>query len=195
MPVKAGTPLNPDATRARVLSTATQLFYERGVHSVGINEIAERAGASKLTIYRHFQSKDGLVEAMLRERSEQIHNWLVRNTESQAPGRARVLAVFDLLTGWYAEESFRGCVVVNTSSDVRGTGGSVTTLAREYLDRFRALLESRLSDAGVVDPAVLARQLLLLIEGSAVVTAIDRRQQTGQDARLAAEALLDASLA
>lgn len=176
------------------MSTATQLFYERGVHGVGINEIAERAGASKLTIYRHFRSKDGLVEAMLRERSEQIHDWLVRNTETEAPGRARVLAMFDLLTRWYAEEGFHGCLVVNTSSDVRGSDGPVPELARAYLDRYRDLLERRLSDARVTDPPTLARQLLLLIEGATVVTAIDGPAHTGHDARRAAEALLDANM-
>lgn len=178
-----------------MLSTATQLFYERGVRSVGINEIAERAGASKLTIYRHFRSKDGLVEAMLRERSEEIHQWLVRSTEMAEPGRGQVLALFDLLIEWYAEDGFHGCLVVNTSSDVRGAGGPVQGLARAFLDRYRALLEDRLSAAGVLDPPMLARQLLLLIEGATVVSAIDGGQQTGREARRAAETLLDASRA
>lgn len=194
MPVKAGTPLDPDATRARVLSTATQLFYERGVHGVGINEIAERAGASKLTIYRHFRSKDGLVAAMVRERSDQIHDWLVRNISRSPAGRERVLALFDLLTQWYGEDGFHGCLVVNASTDVRGGGGVVPEIARAHLERYRALLEDQLAAAGVGSPSSLARQLLLLIEGATVVTAIERRGQTGDDARLAAEALLDAGL-
>lgn len=191
MPVKAGTPLDPDATRARVLSTATRLFYERGVHGVGINEIAERAGASKLTIYRHFRSKDGLVAAMVRESSARIYDWVVEGVSEATPGRERVLAVFDLLTRWYAEDGFCGCLVVNASTDVRGDrDGVVSELARGHLERYRGLLESELVVAGVRQASGVARQLLLLVEGATVVTAIERRVENGADARRAAEALL-----
>lgn len=190
MPVKPGTTMDPDATRARILTVATRLFYERGVHAVGINEITESAEASKLTVYRHFGSKEGLVQAMLRERSEHIHRWLVAKTESAPPGRQRVLALFDLLTRWYAEQGFRGCAVVNAATDSRGADGGVADLARAHLARYRELLESHLSDAQAADPPALARQLLLLIEGATVVTSIDREPTAGHDARAAAEALL-----
>ena len=83
----SGVPANPAATRARILNTATSLFYERGVHAVGVNEIAARAGASKLSLYRYFPSKDQLVQAMLTEHSDRIHAWLERETAGR-PRRA-----------------------------------------------------------------------------------------------------------
>jgi AcrR family transcriptional regulator len=180
------------ATRARILETATELFYQRGVHAVGINEITARAHASKLSLYRYFPSKDELVTAMLTEHSDRIHAWLERETAAAPAGRQRVLSVFDLLIGWFAEPDYRGCAVVNTVTDTRADARTAA-IARRHLARYRNLLERRLREAGLpgaADPAALARQLLLLIEGASVVTSIDGTSTAGADARTAAERLL-----
>jgi AcrR family transcriptional regulator len=180
------------ATRARILDTATELFYQRGVHAVGVNEITARAHASKLSLYRYFPSKDELVTAMLTEHSDRIHAWLERETAGAPAGRARVLSVFDLLIGWFAEPDYRGCAVVNTVTDTRADPRTAA-IARRHLTRYRGLLERRLREAGLpegADPAALARQLLLLIEGASVVTSIDGPATAGADARAAADRLL-----
>ncbi|MFH8981592.1 TetR/AcrR family transcriptional regulator [Streptomyces varsoviensis] len=195
MPVKAGTTIDPRATRARVLASAVQLFYERGVHDVGVDEIAQHAGASKLTIYRNFGSKDGLVEAALRDRSDRIHLWLTDQLAATAPGRERVLALFDLLTVWYARDGYRGCAVVNTAVETRHQDGPVRQLPRLHLARYRDLLERLLTEADIANPAPLARRLLILIEGATTITAIDGDPTAGEDARATAELLLDAAVA
>jgi AcrR family transcriptional regulator len=179
------------ATRAKVLDAAAQLFYERGIHAVGVNEIAARSHASKLSLYRYFPSKDALVAAMLSEHSDRIHAWLERETADALAGPDRVLSVFDLLIRWFAEPGYRGCTVVNTVTDMRAEP-AVAAIARQHLARYRALLQTRLEQAGAADPPRLARQLLLLIEGASVVTAIDGGTGTGADARQAAELLLGA---
>ncbi|MBO2456015.1 TetR/AcrR family transcriptional regulator [Actinomadura violacea] len=182
------------ATRARILEAATELFYERGVHAVGVNEIAARASASKLSLYRYFPSKELLVQAMLTEHSDRIHAWLDRGTAaaSEAAGPGRVLAVFDLLIDWFAQPGYHGCTVVNTVTDTRADI-EIAAIARRHLVRYRALLEDRLDGLGLADPAAVARQLLLLIEGASVVTAIDGAPAAGQDARDAARRLLRAA--
>src|SRR6185436_14954243 len=53
--------------RERILAAARELFYRRGIHAVGVDAIAEAAGTNKMTLYRHFASKDDLVAACLRE--------------------------------------------------------------------------------------------------------------------------------
>jgi AcrR family transcriptional regulator len=179
---------NPAATRARILDTATSLFYERGVHAVGVNEIAAAAGASKLSLYRYFPSKAELVRAMLTEHSDRIHSWLDRSTAS-ATGPDRVLAVFDLLTAWFAQPGYHGCAIVNGVTDTRADP-EVAAIARNHLHRYRDLLEDRLSGLGVDEPAALARQLLLLIEGASVVVTIEGTAAAGADARAAAALLL-----
>lgn len=183
-------PRSPGATRARILDTATSLFYEQGVHAVGVNEIAARAHASKLSLYRYFPSKDKLVEGMLTEHSDRIHAWLDRETAQVAAGPGRVLAVFDLLITWFAQPGYCGCTVVNTTIDTRADP-VIAAIARRHLTRYRSLLEDRMCDLKVADRAALARQLLLLIEGASVITTIDGDTSAGLDARAAAAQLIE----
>lgn len=194
MPVTAGAKLDPEATRQKILIAAQELFYERGVHAVGVNEVAERSGASKLSIYRYFESKEGLIAAAVRARSDRVHHWLVRRTETVPPGRERVIAVFDLLLEWYGEVGYRGCAVMNAATDTRGGRPDVRALAAAHLARYRTFLADQLRAAGVGEPAALARRLLVLIEGATVISAVDGDPQAGGDARRAAEILLDAEL-
>ena len=182
---------NPSATRARILETATSLFYERGVHAVGVNEIAAEAGASKLSLYRYFPSKAELVRAMLTEHSDRIHAWLDRRTAA-ASGPDRVLAVFDVLTEWFAQPGYHGCAIVNGVTDTRADP-EVAAIARTHLHRYRDLLEDRLASIDAEDPAALARRLLLLIEGASVVVTIEGDTAAGADARAAAATLLAAA--
>ena len=181
------------ATRAKILDAAAELFYARGVHAVGVNEIAAQARASKLSMYRYFPSKQELVEAMLSEHSDRIHAWLERKTADAAPGPDRVLSVFDLLIRWFAERGYHGCTVVNTVTDTRADP-AIAAIARRHLVRYRELLTARATQAGVQDAPALARQLLLLIEGASVVTSIDGTAEAGLDARRAAESLISSYL-
>lgn len=187
-------PLSPTPTRQRILDTATALFYEQGVHAVGVNEIVARAHASKLSLYRYFASKDQLVEAMLTEHSDRIHAWLDRETAGAPPGPDRVLAVFDLLITWFSQPGYRGCAIVNTTTDTRADP-VIAAIARRHLTRYRSLLEHRMLDLESADPPALARQLLLLIEGASVVSTIDADPSAGLAARAAALRLIDAQIA
>jgi len=184
-------PANPVAVRERILSVATELFYEHGVHAVGVNEIAARAGASKLSLYKYFPAKTDLVAAMLAERSDRIHRWLADSTRDAPPGPGRVLSVFDTLIDWFAEPDYHGCAVVNTVVDTRATP-AVAAIARRHLTRYRQLLADRAREAGIREAAALARALLLVIEGASVVATIDGDGRSGPDARRAARALLTA---
>ncbi|MBB5915140.1 AcrR family transcriptional regulator [Nocardia transvalensis] len=193
MPVGSGSAIDPDATRARVLDAAARLFYERSLAAVGMREIAAACNASQLTIYRYFDSKEGLAAAVVRERSDRTHAWLLAGLADVPAGRDRVVALFDLLALWFSDQGFHGCAVVNYAADSRG-GQTVHEITRRHLARYRRLLERLLTEAGVTAPAPLARQLLLLIEGATVVTQIDGAGAAGADARAAAETLLDAAL-
>jgi AcrR family transcriptional regulator len=158
------------------------------VHAVGVNEIAAKSRASKLSLYRYFESKDALVAAMLAEHSARIHSWLERETADAPEGPARVLSVFDLLLAWFAEPGYRGCTVINTVGDTRADP-AIAEIARRHLTRYRELLETRLREAGIPEPQAVARQLVILIEGASVVATVDGTS-AGDDARRAAERLL-----
>jgi AcrR family transcriptional regulator len=192
MPVKAGERLDPEATRARILKAAADVFGRRGIHAAGINEIVEAAGASKLTIYKNFGSKEGLVEAVLADRTRRVRAWHNEAVDAAPPGRAQVLAVFDLVATWYAEAGFRGCALMNAATEDRGYDGAPRRLARDHLAFYRGLFERLLS--GARDPGATARQLVVVLEGATLISAVDQDPGLGAEARVIVETLLDAAL-
>src|SRR4030088_3228618 len=105
----------------RILETAHELFSRRGIRDVGIDEIIERAGVAKATLYRHFASKDDLVVAFLKHREQ---CWTVDFIEAEARRRGatpeeQLLAIFDAFDEWFRREDFEGCSFINTLLEMR----------------------------------------------------------------------------
>ena len=168
MPVAKGTSLDPERTRAAMLAAASPVFYERGLDGVGIAELCASVGASKETLYRHFGSKDGLIEAVLQARSDRINTWMRGAADAAGPDpAAQLTAVFDVLGDWYEEPDFRGCAIVNAATQ-RHVEPAQTIVAR-HLDRYLALFTEIATAASVADPARVGRQLLMLLEGATVL--------------------------
>jgi AcrR family transcriptional regulator len=192
MPVAKGTSLDPGRTRAAVLGTATRILYARGLDGVGVAELCSAAGISKETLYRHFGSKDGLVHAMLEQRSERVSSWLERAVAAagDAP-EDQLAAVFDALGAWYAEPGFRGCAISNAAAQRHAQ--PVDPVAGGHLTRRRRLLTGIAERAGAADPAALGRQLTQLVSGATSVADLDRDPSAAADAREAALALLRAA--
>jgi AcrR family transcriptional regulator len=186
MPVAKGETLDPAATRAKILDTATRLFYERGTLAVGVNEIAEAAGVSKVTLYRHFENKDDLVAEFLRRRSDKVSAWL-REVSATAEGPERVLALFDALERWFAEPAFKGCALVNGAVEARGVEAAAREIAARHLERHLGLLRELTGDEEV------ARQLLVLVEGATTVAFVKGDPLAARDARNVAALLLSSA--
>jgi AcrR family transcriptional regulator len=184
MPVAKGEALDPAATHAKILESATRLFYEKGTLAVGVNEVAEAAGVSKVTLYRHFENKDALVAEFLRRRSDRVSAWL-RAVSEQAEGPERVLALFDALERWFAEPAFRGCALVNGAVESRGVEAAAREIAARHLERHLSLLRELTGDS-----ETLARQLLVLVEGATTVAFVRGDPSAARDARDVAERLL-----
>jgi AcrR family transcriptional regulator len=184
MPVAKGEALDPAATRAKILEAATRLFYDRGTLAVGIAEVAQAAGVSKVTLYRHFAGKDDLVAAFLTRRSDRVSKWL-RDVASQAEGPERVLALFDALEQWFREPAFKGCALVNGAVEARGAQAAAREIAKRHLERHLDLLRELSGD-----DEELARKLLLLVEGATTVAFVRNDPLAARDARELAAALL-----
>jgi AcrR family transcriptional regulator len=168
MPVAKGTSLDPDRTRATIIRQATAALYQRGIDGIGIAELCASVGMSKETLYRHFGSKDGLVEAVLEARSDRVVQWLRDAAEAAGDDPLdRLVAVFEALGRWYAEPNFRGCAVVNAATQHHV--GSPVAVVRRHLDRHLALFADISAQAGASQPERLGRQLLMLVEGATVL--------------------------
>lgn len=152
-----------------ILVAATELFYARGIHAVGVEAVAERAGVTKKTLYDRFGSKERLVVAYLTERDRQWRAYLdERLAAAGAEPAARLAAVFDAAAEWTAERGGKGCVMINAHAEISDPDHPAYPVIigqkRAMLELFRGVAD----DAGAGDPATLAADLMLLHEGTLV---------------------------
>ena len=172
-PAPALAPLTPGARR--VLDAASRLFYERGIHAVGVDTIAEEAGVTKKTLYDRFGSKEALVVAYLQHRDARWRDHLEAHLALAPAGTDRVLAVFDAAIAWSDENSPKGCSAINARAEV-GDGHDGHPVFPEVARQKAWLLEvfaDLCREAGVDDPDATARALMLLYEGAIVTVGME----------------------
>jgi AcrR family transcriptional regulator len=192
MAVKEASAVRPSA-RERLLAAANELFYNEGVHTVGIDRVIEHAGVAKASLYNTFGSKDELVRAYLQTRHDSVTQRIMRAVERYDTPRERLLAVFDGQGELFAQPDYRGCAFARASAESR-PGDQAELAAQAYRRWVRALLTELAAQAGVPEPRALARQLHLLYDGSGQSARMDHDPAgAATAARAAAAALLDAA--
>jgi AcrR family transcriptional regulator len=197
---KAGSVVPPGASRARpsarerLLAAANELFYNEGVHTVGIDRVIEQAGVAKASLYNTFGSKDELVRAYLQTRHASVTQRITQAVERYDTPRERLLAVFEGQGELFAQPDYRGCAFARASAESH-PGDPAEQAAEAYRRWVRALLTELAAQAGVPEPEVLARKLHLLYDGSGQSARMDHDPTAAAAARAAAATLLDAALA
>ncbi len=193
MAVKEATAVRPSA-RERLLAAANELFYNEGVHTVGIDRIIEQAGVAKASLYNTFGSKDELVRAYLQTRHDAVTQAITAAVDRYDTPRERLLAVFEGQGELFAQPDYRGCAFARASAESHP--GDPAELATEAYRRWvRDLLTDLAVQAGAPEPEILARQLHLLYDGSGQSARLDHDPAAAAAARAAAATLLDAALA
>ena len=179
--------------RERLLAAAEELFYEEGVHSVGINRVLARAGVAKDTLYSAFGSKEALIRAYLARRGERTVARLSGAIAKQDDPRQKILAVFDSQATWFREPGFRGCAFVAASSEAP-PGGVIETDAAEYRAWRRDLFTDLARQAGAADPGQLGQQLNVLYDGAELTASMDRNPDIAAATRNVVAVLLEATI-
>ncbi|MEO0572202.1 MAG: TetR/AcrR family transcriptional regulator [Bacteroidota bacterium] len=101
-----------------IVETANLLFYKNGYNSTGINEVIEKAGIAKATLYHHFKSKEAICIAYLEKRHHDFMRQLTQFVNSKSLGKAQLLGVFDYLRGLYRKGEFYGCWAQKTLGEL-----------------------------------------------------------------------------
>jgi AcrR family transcriptional regulator len=154
-----------------VLQAASELFYARGIHAVGVDAIAERAGVTKKTLYDRFGSKERLVAEYLGARDQEWRVLLTERMEAAGPDpRARLAEVFAAASDWARARGTNGCAMVNAHAEISDPSHPAHPVMVEEKRWTLALFVDLAAAAGATDPGLLGAQLMLLHEG-AVVTA------------------------
>jgi AcrR family transcriptional regulator len=180
--------------RDRIVDTAYDLFSRHGVRAVGVDRIVAESGVAKMSLYRHFPSKDALVLTFLQERERRWTNeWLRAEATRRADTAAeRMLAIFDVFGDWFAEEDFEGCSFINVLLEIAEPEHDLHRASADYLARIRAFVRELAAEAGASDPDGLAHKWHILMKGSIVAAGEGDRQAARRAREVAALVLRDA---
>jgi AcrR family transcriptional regulator len=179
----------------RILRTASELFYREGVRAVGIQRVIDEAGIAKASLYAHYASKDDLVAACIEDRVAAGRRQVeARLADPGLDARARLLRFFDVQAEWIADPAFRGCPMLNATSEIADATHPAKAVTRRHRVWLHGLLTSLATDAGAREPANLAGALLVLYDGAAASALVDGHPAASTHARRAAEQLLDAHM-
>ncbi|AYC33466.1 TetR family transcriptional regulator [Pseudomonas cavernae] len=178
--------------REQLLDTALDLFAREGYHATGIDRILAESGVAKMTLYKHFKSKDELIVAALESRQRQIAEDL-SEAQQGLGARERVLGVFDFVQTLTEGERFCGCLFINAAAEFHDRGHPIHRQAAAYKAVVREYFQRNLAALKVADAERLARQLQFLLEGAMTMAHIQGPASQGREAREAAEQLLAAA--
>lgn len=179
------------ATRDIILETAAHLFFRDGFRAVGVDTIIKQADVAKMTLYRHFPSKDDLIVAYLQDTNEKFWAWF---NESTAQGgeqpRAQLIAFFEALEKLVTSPQCYGCPFLNTVVDFPEDSHPGHQVALEHKKSVRARFHELAQQAGARAPNILADQLLLLMDGAFMAVRMYGINNPAAHVAEAAEALI-----
>ena len=156
--------------RERIDRTAYELFSRHGIRAVGVDKVIARSGVAKMTLYRHYPTKEKLALAFLRRREELwTRAWLQHEVERRCatPGE-RLLAIFDVFDRWFRRADSEGCSFINVLLEIDDRSDPIRVATVGHLETIRAFLKRLAREAGVGDPDGFARQWHILMKGSIV---------------------------
>ncbi len=159
--------------RTQIILTALSLFYQKGIHSVGINEIISMAGVAKKTMYHHFASKDELLLACLSERHTRFLNWLTQATSKLTTVEDLKVALISSHEAWFNSEvtelgDFNGCLFINTAAEFADPASPINQACKEHKMAVQQLIKQRLSVCNNIESSQLdfySLYLMTLVEG------------------------------
>lgn len=180
--------------RRHIVETAYGLFKRFGFHATGIDRIIAEANVAKMTMYRHFPSKDGLIVEVLDYRSQRFDSQLDRLAEQAVTAEAKIASIFDWYGRWFASPQFHGCLFAHAVAEFGDPAHPVFKAAFAQKEKLRqrmcAILADRLPANGAES---LASTLLMLLEGATLLAQMGRGDEAIQEAREAGLGLIRAT--
>jgi AcrR family transcriptional regulator len=158
--------------RERLLETASRLFYQEGIHTVGVDRLVNEAGVTRATFYRHFPTKDDLVVAYLRGQDVFLRERVKERMALKSKENA-VVAVLDLVGERVCTADFRGCNFVNASAEFPDPDHPVRQAVAEHRAWFESTMVALAKQAGHPRPKYAAAVLVLLHDGALAAGELD----------------------
>lgn len=182
--------------RERLIETSIRLFYRDGFHATGIDRILAEAGVAKMTLYKHFRSKDELILTALTILDERSRAAFISQVEERGrTARERLLAVFDVAKEWFSDPGYFGCPFINAAAEFLRSNDPIHMACATHNQGMVAYFVELAREVGVGEPEPLGRQWGLLLDGAAVNAHLTGSTEAASMARIAAENLLNLALA
>jgi AcrR family transcriptional regulator len=164
---KRGAP--PKPPRERILEAASELFYRHGIRAVGVDAIAEAADTNKMTLYRHFPSKDELIAECLREHTREVDTyWDALTAKFAGDPEGEIKAWLDAVATCVTDVGERGCVIANAAVELPEKDHPARAVIEAHKRSARERLMTLFRAAGLLEPEGLADEVFLLIEGARI---------------------------
>ena len=180
------------STRQRLIDAGYELFSRHGFHGVGLDQVLRDAGVSKQTFYNHFESKDELALAVLARRSQDelcSFRQMLDRFGGTDP-RARLEALWDVLSDWFTAPDFRGCIFITAAAEFPQAHDPAHLAAAEHSRKVMALVAELAAAAGAPDPHHLAEQLMMLVDGAVIAKHVCGNDRAADIARESARLIV-----
>ena len=180
--------------RDLLIDAALELFYVQGYQATGIDQIIDRAGIAKMTLYSNFASKDQLLLAVLDRLDQRLQADLITMVEAaDDDARSRLLVMFDLLEQVVEAPGFSGCLFVNIAAEFGDRAHPIHQAAAAHKRALASHMARLAAEGGIDRPDELAEQLLVLFDGAIVDAHVCGRSCTESTRRMA-EVIIDDAL-
>ena len=178
-------------TRDKILVTAEQLIYQNGIHATGMDLLVKTSGVARKSIYRYFATKDDVAAAALKVRDVRWMQWFCTESDKADTPHGRILKMFDVLKGWFESEGFRGCAFINTAGEIGDPDDPVRVIAKVHKQKLFDYALALCEQLAVPQPAVLAKQLLILMDGAITLARVMGDLSAADSAKAVAQILLE----
>jgi len=182
----------PPSKRDDLIEAAMHVFCCSGVSGASVDDVIKQAGVSRMTLYNHFDSKEDLAMAAMERQDERFRAHVIDEITRRASDPVgRILAIFDVLGEWFADDHFNGCGFARVAAEIASPDNPMRRLAVLHKERFGAIVEDLCRRAQADEPAELALELCLLMDGATSMAVITGHEEMADRAKSAARKLLD----
>ncbi|NIY48565.1 TetR/AcrR family transcriptional regulator [Cedecea colo] len=164
--------MSEKSAKVRILDAAENLFNTYGFHAVGIDRIRDISGISKVTMYKHFSSKNDLILAVLNRRDERFQQSLSHRVSEFSSLKEKLNAIVDWHFEWFKSPEFNGCMFVSADKEFGKTDSDIKAVTRLHKSRIYDFVKGILDGEGAENSALQASILFLFLEGAITEAAV-----------------------
>jgi AcrR family transcriptional regulator len=177
--------------RQHIVETAYALFKRVGYHATGIDRIIAESNVAKMTMYRHFPGKDGLIVEVLQYRAKRFDAQLDRLAQRATTPQQKIGTIFDWYERWFQSDDFHGCLFAHALAEFGDPGHPVFEAVAGHKNGFKRRMRHILEETMQADQAEsAAAALFMLLEGATLLAQMGQGDEAIRHARKAGASIL-----